>query len=159
MLHREIRQLGYPGGIARLKGFLVEHKPHPKDDPVVRFETPAGQQMQVDFIVFRRGRDRLSAFVATLGYSRMSFVYFVTDERIETVLSCLRRAFDAFGGVPELVLVDNMKTVDLDRDAYGPGRHRYHAQLLELAKDSGFPIRLCRPYRARTQTVGVLFCC
>ena len=54
----------------------------------MRFETPPGQQMQVDFIVFRRGQDPLSAFVATLGYSRVTFAYFVTNERIETVLSC-----------------------------------------------------------------------
>ena len=46
--------------------------------------------MQVDFVVIRRGRDRLSAFVATLGYSRQTFVHFVIDQRIETVLSCMR---------------------------------------------------------------------
>lgn len=151
VLQREIRELGYSGGISQLKVFLAEHKPKRSVDPVVRFETEPGQQMQVDFVVIRRGRDRLSGFVATLGYSRQTFVYFVTDEQIETVLSCLRRTFEAFGGVPQQVLFDNMKTVVLERDAYGPGHHRYHPQLLDLAKDCGFSIRLCRPYRARTK--------
>lgn len=151
VLLREIRTLGYPGGISQLKVFLGTLKPKPVVEPLVRFETQPGQQMQVDFVVIRRGRYRLSAFVATLGYSRLAFVYFVADERIETVLSCLRRTFEAFGGVPGHVLFDNMKTVVLERDAYGAGQHRFHPQVLQLARDCGFAIRLCRPYRARTK--------
>jgi len=151
VLIREIRDLGYTGGISQLKVFLTEFKAKPIEEPVVRFETPPGQQLQVDFVVIRRGRERLSAFVATLGYSRMTFVYFVENEQIDTVLECLRRTFEAFGGVPQHVLFDNMKTVVLERDAYGAGRHRFHPQLLELSKDCGFSIRLCRPYRAQTK--------
>ena len=151
VLIREIREQGYTGGISQLKVYLARLKPQRVAEPVVRFETPPGKQMQVDFMSIRRGRDRLSAFVATLGYSRATFVHFVTDEKIETVLACLRQSFEAFGGVPAHVLFDNMKTVVLDRDAYGEGQHRFHAQLLELAKDCGFSIRLCRPYRAKTK--------
>ena len=151
VLIREIQAEGYVGGISQLKVFLRELKPRPVAEPLVRFETEPGQQMQVDFVVLRRGRDRLSAFVATLGFSRHTFVYFVTDERIETVLACMRRTFEAFDGVPKHVLFDNMKTVVLERDAYGEGQHRFHPQLLQLAKDCGFSIRLCRPYRARTK--------
>jgi len=100
VLIREIRERGYPGGISQLKVYLAEFKSKPIEEPVVRFETPPGQQLQVDFVVIRRGRHRLSAFVATLGYSRMTFVYFVENEQIDTVLQCLRRIFEAFGGVP-----------------------------------------------------------
>ena len=134
VLLREVRELGYRGGLTQLKMFVNDHKPQPVVEPLVRFETPPGKQMQVDFMVIRRGRERLSAFVATLGYSRAAFVHFVTEEKIETVLACLRRSFEAFGGVPEQVLFDNMKTVVLGRDAYGDGLHRFHPQLLELAK-------------------------
>ena len=38
--------------------------------------------MQVDWAVIRRGSNRLSVFVATSGWSRASFVEFVTDERV-----------------------------------------------------------------------------
>lgn len=151
VLLREVRELGYRGGLTQLKMFVNDHKPRPVVEPLVRFETPPGKQMQVDFMSIRRGRDRLSAFVATLGYSRAAFVHFVADEKIATVLACLRRSFEAFGGVPEHLLFDNMKTVVLDRDGYGDGLHRFHPQLLELAKDCGFSIRLCRPYRAKTK--------
>ena len=53
--------------------------------------------------------------------------------------------------MPEQLLFDNMKTVVLDRDAYGPGQHRFHPEALQLAKEVGFSIRLCRPYRAQTK--------
>ena len=72
VLIREIQAQGYPGGISQLKAFLRELKPQPVAEPLVRFETEPGKQMQVDFVVIRRGRDRLSAFVATLGYSRQT---------------------------------------------------------------------------------------
>nr|AVI43229.1 Integrase core domain protein [Klebsiella pneumoniae] len=49
------------------------------------------------------------------------------------------------------MLFDNMKTVVLERDAYGDGKHRFHPGLLQLADDLGFRIRLCRPYRAQTK--------
>ena len=151
VLLREIRSRGYDGGITQLKEYLRLFKPQPVADPLVRFETPPGRQLQVDFVVLRRGPDRLSAFVSTLGFSRVTHVTFVTDEKIDTVIRGLREAFAAFEGVPHEVLFDNMKTVVLERDAYGPGRHRYTGALLDLAKSCGFRIRLCRPYRAKTK--------
>ena len=56
VLLREIRELGYEGGVTQLKAFLAPHKRIDDDDPVVRFETPPGQQMQADFTHVRRGR-------------------------------------------------------------------------------------------------------
>jgi hypothetical protein len=44
-----------------------------------------------------------------------------------------------------------MKTVVIERDVYGDGQHRYHAGFLDYAKHSGFTIKLCQPYRARTK--------
>src|SRR5690606_8917437 len=48
-------------------------------------------------------------------------------------------------------LYDNARTIVLERNAYGDGHHRWHPQLLDLAKHYGFMPRLCRPYRARTK--------
>jgi len=42
--------------------------------PVIRFETDPGRQMQADFATIRRGRVRLSMFIATLGWSRATYV-------------------------------------------------------------------------------------
>ena len=44
-----------------------------------------------------------------------------------------------------------MKTVVIQRDAYGSGRHRFQAGLLDFAKHYGFQLKLCQPYRAQTK--------
>lgn len=117
VLLRETRQQGYAGGISQLKAFLAPMKPVKADGgPVARFETGPGRQMQVDFITFRRKRP-LSAFVATLGYSRMNFVRFGVSQDFEAVRDDLIAAFAYFGGAPQEVLFDNMKAVVLSRFA------------------------------------------
>jgi transposase len=113
--------------------------------------------MQVDFATIRRGRDRLSVFIATLGWSRATYIEFVTDERLETLLGCHERGSYFFGGVPREVLHDNMRTVVSDRDRYGPGLHRYNRTVLDFAHHHGFVPPLCRPYRAKTKGKVDLF--
>lgn len=150
VLLREITELGYRGGVTQLKQFINAHRTVTQE-PVVRFETPPGKQMQADFTHIRRGRNPLLAFVATLGYSRAAWVRFTTNERAETLCECIGQAFDYFGGVPQQVLFDNAGTIVVERDAYGEGLHRWHTKMLELSERYGFTPRLCRPYRARTK--------
>ena len=147
----ELRAQGYAGKLTQLRIFLQSLRPRAPAEPLVRFETPPGQQMQVDWIVFRRGKAPLSAFGATLGYSRASYVEFVTDEKLATLIACHESCFECFGGVPEHILYDNVKTVVIERDAYGPGRHRYQLAFLDFSSHYGFIIRLCKPYRAKTK--------
>jgi transposase len=150
VLHRELRERGYTGGVTQLKMLIAPYK-RIEEEPVIRFETPPGQQMQADFTHVRRGRQPLLAFVATLGYSRASYVRFTSDETAATLCRCVREALIYFGGVPGHVLFDNASTIVVERDAYGEGRHRWHRLLRELAGEYGFGIRLCRPYRAKTK--------
>lgn len=110
VLFREVRELGYSGGETRVKQFVRGLSPAAIPEPVVRFETAPGQQMQADWATVGRGRDRLSAFIATLGWSRASYVEFCDDERIESLIRCHENAFLAFGGVPREVLYDNLWT-------------------------------------------------
>lgn len=151
VLLREIKALGYEGGITILKEHVTQYKPKPNYDPVVRFETEPGQQMQVDFTTINRNGRRLKAFVATLGYSRATFVRFSERERQEDWIQGLEGAFEFFGGVPKEVLFDNAKAIMIERDAYGEGEHRWNPQLLATAKTYGFKSKACRPYRAKTK--------
>ncbi len=118
--------------------------------PVIRFETESGEKMQVDWAVIRHGSNRLSVFVATLGWSRATHVEFVTDERVETLIEAHENPFAAFGGTPREVLYDHMRTGALERHGYGRGRHRFHPGFLDFARHCGFRPRLCAPYRAQT---------
>jgi transposase len=151
VLLMELRERGYTGGYTMLKMFTASLRPKAAADPVIRFETDPGEQMQVDWAVIRRGESRLSVFVATLGWSRATYVEFVTDERVETLIEAHENAFFTFGGVPREVLYDNMRTVVLERHGYGRGRHRFHPGFLDFARHYGFRPRLCAPYRAQTK--------
>jgi transposase len=66
-LFEEVKAGGLSSGIAPLQRFVASLKPAVSVEPVIRVETDPGVQRQVDFRVFRRGGEALSAFVATLG--------------------------------------------------------------------------------------------
>ena len=130
-----------------LKMFVASLRPKEPAAPIIRFETEPGEQMQVDWAVIRRGSNRLSVFVAALGWSRASYVEFVTDERVETLIAAHENAFLAFSGVPQEVLYDNMRTVVVERHGYGRGRHRFHPGFLDFARHCGFRHRASRAVR------------
>ena len=152
VLWREIQERGFTGGERIVRQYVATLRPIRAPDPLVRFETVAGDQMQVDWIEFRRRKGAsLFAFVATLGFSRAAYVEFVSDMRLETLLACHANCFVWFGGVPRRGLYDNMKTVVIERDAYGPKQHRFQPGFLDFAGHYGFQPELCRPYRAKTK--------
>lgn len=151
VLLREITERGYGGGMSQLRAFMRSLWPATPPEPLMRFETQMGEQLQVDWVEFRRGGKALYAFCATLGYSRASYVEFVGDMKVETLIGCHERAFAMLGGVPRSILYDNIKTVILERDTYGEGKHRFHAGFLDFSRHCGFTIKVCRPYRAKTK--------
>lgn len=151
VLFREIKARGYGGGETRVKQFVRGLVPAPAPEPVVRFETEPGHQMQADWATMGHGGDKLKVFIATLGWSRVAYVEFCDDERVETLIRCHENAFLAFGGVPREVLYDNVRTVVIERNTYGRGVHRFHAGFLDYARHAGVLPRLCQPYRPKTK--------
>src|SRR5246127_1535021 len=75
----------------------------------VRFETPPGKQLQIDFgetrIEIGGEALRVYLFVATLGYSRRCYVQAFRHERQSAWLDGIEGAFQHFGGVPEEILL------------------------------------------------------
>ena len=67
VLYREIRLRGYAGGETRLKLFVRGLRPAAPHNPVVRFETEPGQQMQSDWATIRCGGGKMAVFVASGG--------------------------------------------------------------------------------------------
>ena len=124
VLFREIQAQGYQGKEGILKNYIRQFKPKTADEPVVRFETPPSQQMQVDFTTISRGGRKIKAFVATLGYSRATYVRFSEHERQQDWLDGIHGALQFFGGVPQQILFDNAKCIMIERDAFGEGQHR-----------------------------------
>jgi transposase len=120
----------------------------------VRFETPPGRQLQIDFGErrVRIGDEavRVHLFVATLGFSRRLHVRAFSGERQENWFAGLESAFRAFGGVAEEVLFDNARAL-VDRHDAGTREVVFNAKLAAFAKHWGFRPRPCAPYRARTK--------
>ena len=84
--------------------------------------TLPGVQAQIDWgecgTIVEGGVSRRSyLFVFVLGFSRVTFARFTTSMRQPELLSCTREAFEAWG-VPQELLVDNMKTA-VDRHLVG----------------------------------------
>ena len=152
VIYDEIVKRGYIGSLRWLQQVMQKYdlrKRVKEEDKLIRFETDAGCQMQVDWVEFPK--DNLSAFVATMGYSRASYVEYVENEKIETLIACHLNAFNYFGGVVKEALYDNMRTVIIKRNAYGFGKHQLNPMFEDFAKHCGFKIRVCKPYRAKTK--------
>lgn len=152
VIYEEIKKLGYEGSLRWLQQVIQRYELRSRaklDEPIIRFETKPAQQMQVDWIEFPK--DNLSAFVATMGYSRASYVEYVNNEKIETLIGCRMNAFSYFGGVPRECLYDNMRTVILGRNSYDRGKHKLNPLFEDFAKHCGFSIKVCKPYRAKTK--------
>ena len=66
LLH-EIKGRGYTGGYSRVRVFVRGLVPITAPDPVVRFETEPGQQMQADWATVGHSGSKLKVFIATLG--------------------------------------------------------------------------------------------
>jgi len=151
VLFREVKEQGYGGGLSLLRQYLYQYRGKVDPQPIVRFETPPGKQMQVDWGQMRGGKTPLHAFVAILGYSRALFVVLTDNMRYETMERCHEQAFEYFQGIPQQIWYDNMKTVVIERDAYGEGKHRFHKSFYQFAKKMTFVPKLCRPYRPQTK--------
>ena len=113
--------------------------------PVIRFETQPGQQMQVDFTTIRRNNTTLKAFVATLGYSRATFVKFYDHERTDAWIDGLENAFQFFAGVPQEILFDNAKTIMIERDAYQEGQQNGIPNCSTAPRNTAFVLAYVSP--------------
>jgi transposase len=87
----------------------------------VRFETPPGRQLQIDFgerlVEIGAVKVKAFVFVATLGHSRRCHVRAFRHEKQESWFAGLESAFTTFGGVPEEVLMDNPRALVVRHDA------------------------------------------
>jgi transposase len=120
----------------------------------MRFETPPGHQMQIDFgekrVRLAGEMTRIYMFVATLGYSRRIFAMAFRHERQSAWLDGIEAAFRYFGGTPAEVLLDNARALVSHHDA-ATREVVFNDRLHAFSRYWGFRPRACAPYRARTK--------
>jgi transposase len=120
----------------------------------VRFETPPGQQLQIDFgeRQVRIGAESVRAylFVATLGYSRRLFVRVFRHERQGSWFAGIEDAFRHFGGRPAELLLDNARAL-VERHDMQSREVVFNERFQAFVRYWDVRPVACAPYRARTK--------
>ena len=137
-LLRELRERGYEGGYTAVTDVLHEIRPASLPAFEIRFETPPGDQAQVDFARFQLQLTDEPAitrivwlFSFVLGFSRLIWARFVLHQDMQTVLRCHMAAFNAIGGIPSEILYDRMKTAVIGEAG---GSIVYNRALIDFAR-------------------------
>lgn len=147
-IHDRLRERGYKGSYSAVRRFIRRlARTHP--DVCVRVEVPPGHQAQVDFgyagLIYDAERGKLRkawAFVMVLSHSRHQYVEFVFDQGVATWLKLHRRAFEFFGGVPQRIVLDNLKAGITKACQYD---HEVQRSYREFATAYDFIISPCKP--------------
>lgn len=120
----------------------------------VRFETAPGLQLQVDFgsthVQVGEELTRVFLFVATLGYSRRTYVLLSLHERQSAWLLGLEGAFRHFGGVTHEVLIDNARAL-VEQHNRQTREVKLNDRFRSFCRYWGVTPRACAPYRAQTK--------
>ena len=120
----------------------------------VRFETPPGRQLQIDFgeRQVRTGAESVRAylFVATLGYSRRLYVRVFRHERQASWFAGIEGAFRHFGGRPAELLLDNARAL-VERHDVQTREVVFNERFHTFARYWDVRPQACAPYRARTK--------
>ena len=142
-LYEMVRQRGYPGRPDHFRAVVARYRPKPKAEAYLRLRTLPGEQAQVDWghfgkVTIGRAARPLMAFVIVLSWSRQIFLRFFLGQAMPCFLRGHVEAFEAWQGVPRVLLYDNLKSAVLERreDAI-----RFHPTILELAAHYRFEPR------------------
>jgi len=151
---RELREQGYTGGRSILGRYVRSQRaplaPRKSRKVTRRFETEPGEELQVDWSTYRMtigGQVRVvQALCVVLGHSRKAWLGFYESQRMARLLEGLACAFEAFEGVAQKAVFDNMATIVLGR----VGRERdpiWNEDHLAFARYYGYEPYLCQVAR------------
>ena len=143
-----VEQHGYRGSYDSVKRFVRKLRKRYRRYHE-RLPHLPGREAQVDFgkstcYVMKNGRYRkVWLFKMTLSCSKHAYEELVEKQDLETFIRCHERGFAFFGGVPEIVTLDNVKSGVLQAHLYEPVLNQtYYA----FAKHWGFAANPCIPY-------------
>lgn len=139
----------YAGGITILRDYLVDLRGQHRE-AYVRYETAPGEEAQVDWgyygtLPFGNCSRKIYFFVMVLSYSRKIYVEFTASQALDIFLQCHLNAFKYFGGVPRVILYDNLKSVVISRYV---NHIQFNQKFMEFAGYYLFAPKACNVRRA-----------
>ncbi len=142
-LYAMVRERGYSGGEDHFRHLIAHYRPRAQPEAYLRLKTLPGEQAQVDWghfgkLTIGKAERTLMAFVMVLSFSRQIFLRFFLDARMSNFLRGHEAAFRAWGGLPRVLLYDNLKSAVLERQGEAI---RFHPTLLEFAAHYRFEPR------------------
>jgi transposase len=152
-IHRLLERDGVSVSYTTLRRFVMRELGLRKRPPTVRVDDPpVGQEAQVDYGCMGRMYDpmagrvrKLWALIVTLSHSRYAFVWPTFEQTVAATCEGLEAAFSFFGGIPHVIVPDNMKSIVDAADALSP---KFNPSFLEYSQSRGFfvdPARVRRP--------------
>ena len=148
-LYEMVCERGYPGAPDHFRSIVAQYRPKRAAEAYLRRRTLPGEEAQVDWGHFGTlpvagGERKLYAFVMVLSHSRHVFLRFFLDMKGGTFLHAHLQAFEDFGGVPRVLLYDNLKSVVLERQG---DIIRYNPLLVEFSARCRFKPSPCNVAR------------
>lgn len=148
-LHEMVRQRGYEGSMSQFRHLVARYRPKPAAEAYLRLRTLPGEQAQCDWAHFGhmhigQARRPLMAFVMVLSWSRQAYLQFFLNANTASFIRGHAAAFEAWHGVPRVVLYDNLKSAVLERRG---DLIRFNPALLALSGHYHFeprPVALAR---------------
>lgn len=152
-LHRELAgDYGYRASYPTFQRSLRQLRAASPREPVVRFETAPGLQLQLDWKhlgawLVEDELVELHALVAVLGYSRMAAVRVALGCTQQVTFERLMRCLEDLGGVTREILTDR-DPVFCNNSGSGP---LLLPEWVEVCRLLGTVPRACRAHRAQTK--------
>jgi transposase len=151
-IHQDlVSEHGFTGKYHSVRRF-VKHLEVTHELPFRRLECAAGEEVQVDFgtgapLLLADGkRRRTHVFRVVLSHSRKAYSEAVTRQTTENFIRCLENAFWHFGGVPQRVVLDNLRAAVSKADWFEP---ELNPKVQSFARHYGTIMLPTRPYTPR----------
>lgn len=121
--------------------------------PSLHMNHQAGDKMFIDFtgqkmnIVDKKTRERrtVEVFVAILGASQYTYVEATLSQKKEDFIKCCENALYYFGGVPEAIVPDNLKSAVVSANRYEPVLNEAFKDFADHYQTIVYPTRVRKP--------------
>lgn len=121
--------------------------------PSMHMDHKAGDKMFVDYtgekleVVDPQNGEvkNMEVFVAILGASQLTYVEAIESQRVEDFISCCENALHYFGGAPNAIVPDNLKSAVIRSNRYEPKLNENFEAFADYYGMSVLPARAYKP--------------